>query len=366
MNIRKLTACLALALGLTAAGDGGAKAATPYGIFAFTSGESALPPTLFENPSLVGVTLQTGWSAVEPQQNVFDWSQLDADVADVIAAGKQVALRVMPGVYTPTWLYAAGAHKLSFPWYLTTGLLPACSRVSVPMPWDPVYLQAWTTFIQALAAHYADNPAVTMIKLDGVNTVTGETLLVYTAGSHSVGAGVCGTAPIMPVTAWQAAGYTPTKVSNAWNTIVAAYSAAFPNQQLYQEVGNFGFPPIDNNGNVIAGSSGDTTLGPNLMLAASETIGAARFGLQNDGLSVEWVFKKPKTLPADTQMAYEAMQITGDATCADNNHVTPCDPVTVTSDLLANAANANAQFVEFTASDTTNPALYPPMEAYGD
>jgi hypothetical protein len=233
------------------------------------------------------------------------------------------------------------------------------------MPWDPVYLQAWTNFIKALAVHYADNPAVTMIKLDGVNTVTGETLLVYTAGSHSVGSGVCGAAPIMPVTAWQAAGYTPTKVSNAWSTIVAAYNAGFPNQQLYQEVGTWGFPPIDNNGNVIAGSSGDTTLGPSLMLTASEAIGA-RFGLQNDGLSVEWVYKKPKTMPANTQMAFEAMQITGDATCADNNHITPCDPATVTSELLVNAANADAKFVEFTASDADNPALYAPMEAYGD
>jgi hypothetical protein len=338
-------------------------AGSPHGVFVYETGQSNFPTALSEDTSLSGVTFSVTWAYAEPQQHVYNWTQLDKNVAAAAAAGLQVSLRVKPGVQSPNWVYAIGAKKLSFRWYLPYNVFPACSLVSFPLPWDPIYLSAWTIFIKAFAAHYANNPAVSLIHMEGINSSTSETWLLYSAGSQQLGGDVCGAAPILPVNAWQAAGYTPGKVTNAWTSIVDVFAAAFPNQELIQEVGGWGFPPIDNSGAIINGSSGDLTEGPALMRAAAQIAGA-RYALQNDALSVHWVFPMPTTVPANTPLAFDVMPITGDANCTVNNYIKPCDPLTVLNGVLANARAANAQFVEFAPADVENPALAGAIAAY--
>lgn len=363
MGITGLAARGVVLLWLTVAGGAEAMAASPHGIFADVTGDSSIPPAMLTDPDIVGVTITSGWSVVEPHQHVYSWTQMDENVAAAASAGLQVALRVTPGVFAPSWLYAVGAKKMYFRWYLSGSSQPLCSQVAMPVPWDPVTMLAWTTFINAFAAHYANNPAVTMIHLEGITSVTNETLLAYSAGTHNVGEGVCGAAPILPVTQWQAVGYTPNKVSSAWTTIVATYAAGFPTQVLSQEVGSWDFPPIDNTGAVISGSSGDKNEGPALMQIAYDGIGE-RFMLQNDGLSTHWVFPKPATVPATTPLAFEIMPITGDSRCVDNNLITPCDPATVLSQLFANAQAVDAPYLEMAPIDLENPALAGPIAAY--
>ena len=360
-----LTGCCAALLALILCCGAAAHAGPPHGLFVYETGASNFPAELAQDTSLKGVSFTSDWSDVEPQQHVYDWTQLDKNVAAAAAAGLQVALRVTPGVFSPNWVYAIGAKKLYFRWYLSGNQISLCSLVSMPVPWDPIYLSAWTTFVRAFAAHYADNPAVSMIHLEGITSATNETLLIYTAGTHSVGGGVCGAAPVLPVTAWQAAGYTPDKVTGAWSTILAAYVAGFPNQQLTQEVGNWGFPPIDNTGAIVGGSSGDMTEGPALMQVAADTVGA-HFGLQNDGLSVHWVFPLPSTVPATTPRAFDVMPMTGVTDCQDNNFDTPCNPATMLSAILANATAVHAPYVEFAPIDIENPALAEQFAAYSD
>lgn len=356
---------LAAALLATCLAHAANAASVPTGIYAFSGLDSQLKVAIYQNPSVTGVTLNSTWSNLEPNQGQFHWTDLDKQVAQATQAGRQIALSVTPGAFSPKWLYSAGAAKFGFRWYLSWGF-PLCSSASIPLPWDPVYLNAWTSFIRALAAHYAGNPAVTVIKLTGINAQSAETLLPYTSAGHIVGGSLCGAAPIAPVSAWQAVGYRASKIASAWNTIVAAFAAAFPNQQLMMETGPWGFPPIDANGNLIVGSAGDLALGPMLMTAGAQVIGA-RFALENNGLSTGWVFPMPAAVPAGTPMAFQtAWRITGDATCQVNNFITPCDPATVTTIALANANAASAEMVEMYVVDILNPVLAGPIATFGN
>jgi hypothetical protein len=170
---------------------------------------------------------------------------------------------------------------------------------------------------------------------------------------------------VAPLSAWQAVGYRPSKLTSAWNTIVAAYAAAFPSQQLIEQTGSWGFPPIDNNGAIVAGSSGDTAEAQTLYQSGVQIAGSS-YALLNTGLSVHWVFPKPAVVPASTPLAFSpGTYITGDSSCTANNHITPCDPVTVMTEILANATAADAEFVELFVVDLQNPALAGPIAGYG-
>lgn len=337
----------------------------PHGVFAFIALNGSPSPAIYRNASVVGVTLQATWAALEPSPGQFVWAALDAKIATAAEAGRVVALDVTPGVGSPAWVYAQGAAKFTYQWTLPWGFTP-CSMVSYPLPWDPIYGAAWKGFVAAFARHYAGNPAVVMVKVTGINGPTSELLLPYSTLGHAPPFGtVCGNTPVAPVSAWKTAGYLPGKVTAAWNGFVGAFAAGFPTQQLVVQTGGWGFPPIDANGNVIAGSEGDYALPKALLLAASQTIGA-RYGVENDGLQSGYNWTPPATLPADTLLGYETgAPVTGDPTCRANGFVAPCDPVTVMQQAIARANAASAAFLELFPPDVTNPALAETIAGFG-
>jgi hypothetical protein len=327
--------------------------------------DAKFPTGLYSNHSMTGVALTLNWSALEPKQGQYNWSYFDNAIAQAVQNGRQVGLAVLAGAYSPSWLYKAGAAKFQLRWYIPSQFTE-CSMQTLPLPWDPVFLSNFTRMIAALGARYAGNPAVTMVGLTGINSVTGEMLLAYSAGTHSVGGGLCGAAPIAPVSAWKSAGYLPSKVTSAWSSIVAAYVAAFPTQQLVVATGSWGFPPIDNTGAIISGSSGDMQEVLTLDGIGAQLVGA-RYVLQNDGLSVGYTYPRPSTVPADTLLSYSTkVRVTTDTACADNGYVTPCDPVAMMTTMMANATAAGAEFIDLYPDDIMNPALAGAIASFGE
>ena len=340
--------------------------ALPHGVFAFSGIDSTPAGALYQNPSVAGVTLATRWSALEPAPGQFDWSALDAKVATAARAGRQVALSVTPGVFTPAWVYALGASRLNVKWTLPWGFVP-CSTVSFPLPWDPVYGAAWSQFVAAFGQHYAGNPAVTLVKVTGVNAATAELVLPYSVAGQVPARDVqCGNAPVALLGAWKAAGYRPSKVAAAWNQFATAFAESFPTQQLVAQIGSGGLPPIDESGNVTPGSAGDIAL-PRALTLAGLHVAGDRFALENDGLSAGWNWARPPWVPAAAPLAYQAASaVTDDATCRMNRFVAPCDPATVMRAAIARANIAGAEFVEVYTRDLLNPALAPAVAAFAD
>jgi hypothetical protein len=263
------------------------------------------------------------------------------------------------------WLYTQGAARFSYTWTLSWGY-PQCSTVSFPLPWDPVYAAAWKTFVAAFARHFAANPAVVMVKFAGVNGPTSELMLPYSTLGHTPPDGLsCGNLPVAPASAWKAAGYLPGKIVTAWGQYVAAFAAGFPKQQLVVQTGAWGFPPIDANGSVIAGSNGDMVLPRTLLSAAAQTLGD-RFALENDSLHSDSNWVPPAGLFPGVPLGYNtAAPVTGDATCRTNDFVAPCNPVTVMSKAIARANAAGAEFLELFPPDVQNPALDTVIAGFG-
>ena len=100
-----------------------------------------------DHPSLHLVSAMAPWSALEPADQAFDWTEMDANVAAARSGGYRLILRIMAGRAAPSWLGAAGAQQLSL-----LGTDPNasdyCNEVTTNLPWDPVLAQQYTELMR--------------------------------------------------------------------------------------------------------------------------------------------------------------------------------------------------------------------------
>ena len=165
-----------------------------------------------------GISLRQDWSALQPTEGTFDWTFLDAAVAASAAAGKQVLLRINTQSGKPAWVTTAIQNAGgSFFTYTNNGV-----QTTIPVFWDPTFLAKKTAMIAALGAHFANNPAVTIVSTSFANAA-GEDWYVPDKAAY--------------VSQWLALGYTSQKMIDTGATIINATMAAFPNQYVTLAVG---------------------------------------------------------------------------------------------------------------------------------
>jgi hypothetical protein len=190
-------------------------AAGPRGIFALSQGREALPDWVLADPVVTGVSLRVGWSDVEAREGTYTWP-FDAEIERAVKAGKTVMLRVTPDYRTPAWVYGAGAAKFEF---VDASRHHAAQGTSltIPVPWDPVFLARWKQFVRTMGGRYASNETVVLVHLTGPS-----------------GAGAEMHLPKRPEDKerWTRIGYSKSRLTGAWHEVVDAYAAAFATQSL--------------------------------------------------------------------------------------------------------------------------------------
>ncbi len=257
------------------------------------------------NPNVDGLAYRGGWATFEPTEGVYDWSQIDGVIATANATGKKVSISITAGYQTPAWVYADGAASFSFVWDEPGG--PGyCTVQAIPLPWDAVFLAKWQTFITVLGARYNSNPTVAHVKLTGINGKTAEDSLPHTI-NENINSGQC--TGYNDVANWGKAGYTRVKVLNAWEQIAGYWKAALPNREIASILLPCGFPPIDDNGNVISGDTCDSTLMTEMnSYGLNSPLGRGVWIAQNNGLNPTWI---DPTVVADASYVDTGYQETG-------------------------------------------------------
>ena len=170
------------------------------------------------NPFIGGVALQIHWSDIEPTEGKPDWSKLDQLFAAAESSKKWVQLLIFPGFFSPTWaLEGVKTEQFAIQYGPGTGTL-----LSLPMPWDRVYLNRWIAFLKLLGDRYGKSPAFRMIGAVGPTSVSAEMSL-----------------PELPknLKIWQDDSYTPAKYIEAYQKVFQAYAADFPNQLISLSLG---------------------------------------------------------------------------------------------------------------------------------
>ncbi len=243
--------------------------------------DRALNEQALKNPFISGVGFQIHWSDIEPVEGKPDWSKLDELFAAAESSKKWVQLCIYPGFFAPAWaMEGVKTEKFSVQYGPGKGTV-----LSLPMPWDSVYLNRWCAFLKQLSDRYGKSPAFGVVAADGPTSVSEEMTL-----------------PRDP-RKWQNDSYTPRKYVGAWQKVFQVYAADFPNQYVSLAVGNA--LNINDQGKIAPGEGERTR--QTIIDQAMHLLGG-RFLLENHDLHAAPKNQQPAT---SFVMSYSGRVITG-------------------------------------------------------
>ena len=194
----------------------------PRGVFNLVGAGNKVDAVALSSRSVDGISLRQHWVDLEPREGVFNFSYLDTEIARASAAGKQVSIRVPTGGdEMPAWVTTAvrnaGGNTFTF--------TDSDGQHTIPVFWDPTFLEKKNAVMAALGARYRNHPAVKVVVASFANATTADWNVPH---NTDIDAGY-GTSE---VTRWERAGYTTQKMVDAGKSVIDAAMKAFPYQVI--------------------------------------------------------------------------------------------------------------------------------------
>jgi hypothetical protein len=221
-------------------------------------------------PGVDGLVLDIGWDSLEPSMGQYEFATLDQWTSLAVASGRKIDLAIEAGGSIPSWLFTtAGAATLNFTVSPHAGATGQCQPITMAAPWDATFLARWDALLVAVAAHLKSTGAysdVVMLRLTGINRTT-EELRLPNESAQSTGLPCVTDA----VATWQAAGYKPSRLLSAWDSITSSFKKSFPDKAFSVAIiPNNAFPLIAENGSILKPSAAPDTNLPLMTLAAQK------------------------------------------------------------------------------------------------
>jgi hypothetical protein len=175
---------------------------------------------LKNNKGISGVFIRTNWKNLELNEGAFYWEKLDGLVNLCRQYGKPYKIMVLPGVNTPEWVYEKGSESFitTIPWSLRADY---GKQVRIPIPWDKVYLGAFTNMLRSLGDRYCNDPLFLAITVTGANFNYGEMHLPKQKED---------------IKKWQSYDDAQGKIEETYYYLLDNYAKFFPFQQLCMHI----------------------------------------------------------------------------------------------------------------------------------
>jgi hypothetical protein len=194
------------------------------------------PCTVEFDDRMSTVYLRYKWMQLNPEQGVYDFSDLGETLDLIMAADKRISLIVMAGKYTPAWVFENGAKHVDNE-AVGSGEF---SQDHIPATWDPVFLEAHGAMIEALAAFFRQYPeryeALALVKNGALTIYSGETRMMalgnFIEKSERNGDVEDEAMRKTLCQNWARIGYSEDKALLAARTTNAQIAKAFPDQYL--------------------------------------------------------------------------------------------------------------------------------------
>lgn len=179
---------------------------------------------LTDNPYITGVYIITHWRLIEPEDSQFDLSRLDRVIEVVRKQGRYYKLSINPGIYTPEWVYKAGANAFD-----TVGSNPDRqelynNKTKIPIPWDEVFLSHYFQALEKISERYKDDANFRAVAVTVATFMSPEWHLPRSKKDRAQ---------------WQELTGFPDKLEQAWKKGIDRYSTLFPNQNLVLEASSY-------------------------------------------------------------------------------------------------------------------------------
>lgn len=196
-------------------------AAIPRGVFSLGYSGKAWQQKALESPDVIGMSLRYGWADLEPTEGSFNFGFIDSEITRAALAHKQVLLRIMTMAGRPGWVdTAVTLDGGKFFTWIANG-----QTVTIPVFWDPTYLDRKLKMIIALGAHFAGNTTITIVCVSFANATSEDWNVPHKPAE---------------VLQWQALGYTTDKMLATSQAIIGTTLAAFPSQFATLSLGGNG------------------------------------------------------------------------------------------------------------------------------
>jgi hypothetical protein len=197
----------------------------PAGIYWLGPRERAVPEAILNNPSIRGVVVRMRWPDIEPTEGHFNWSYFEEEIKRAAQWGKAVSLRLPSGGRnTPEWVMKlSGVEKFTFRDKNVYHKETTGREVTIPVFWDPVFLDKKKQLIRAWGARFGTNPHVATVDMACANALTND----WNFPAHTP----------RDVREWQKLGYTPEKLSAACKELLDETMTAFPGKVVIVSIG---------------------------------------------------------------------------------------------------------------------------------
>lgn len=207
------------------------------------------PPTNARSSSFVtsiatkdfvkGFLVRISWYDLEPAKDIYDWTYLDQQIDSATKYGKYISLGIHCGPSTPEWVYNDGAQRLQTQ-------APNGDLDTIAVPWDPIFNQHWTDFIDTLGSRYNSDTSIRLVYMN-TSTANGFEMQMPRTSTPTL----------------TALGYTDSLMVSAWKQSIDAFHAAFTDKFLSND-----FHPVN----------GSDAVGDSVFAYARKVIGKYHYG----------------------------------------------------------------------------------------
>jgi hypothetical protein len=184
-------------------------------------------PEYAAHPELAIISIMLRWQVIQPDATTYDWSGLDASLADATAHGYKLIIRIMCGADAPDWMQTDPNHPVQFIDLISTD--PNNSRypgeMFVPVPWDPNLAYWYTQLMDALNAH--------LQQPDGAGGTWADHVEFVPIAMPSI------------LSSEMQTGYGSGTYTGTYNGVYGTYNRAATNQAAWDAVARSGSTPAD-------------------------------------------------------------------------------------------------------------------------
>ncbi len=189
--------------------------APPTGIYCScgltTTQSDSITPAIAQLAFVEGVLVRIRWSDIETSRNVYDFSLIQRQLDLAEQYNTRIALAIVQGSGTPTWLAQEGAQTIDYAFAGQTRTIAAA--------WDPVYQSIWSDTVAVIGAAFDREPRISLVHA--------------TNASHN---GFEMQLPLGAEAAFVAAGYTDQAYADSWKRSLDDFATAFASHALDVEV----------------------------------------------------------------------------------------------------------------------------------
>lgn len=324
------------------------------GVYVVTPLDKPLRDSVLGLPSLDGIAIRVSWNALQPTAQPPNFALIDEQLVQARRFNKKVSLSIEAGIYTPAWVYALGARPYSYVLDESTGDR-MCSRVQMPIPWDPVYLDAFKQLIRAASQRFNRSSILSHVKITGMNSSGQATSLPHSAIRQLTnGQKTCAT--IDEISAWASVGYSRQRILLTYRDLIDTFEQNFSSHRLAAILDVQGFPPLDQRGQLMASTDYDTEVVPELLQAA--LFGrASRMLVQSNDLTNTSAYPFPIRLADEIVIGYQLRwPVSGDKAYRMNGGVRE-SPVAVFDATVRRSVAARGKYLEVHYQDAEDAEL---------